>query len=153
MLAAVVYLFKKTKTKHQRLIVVPVAAMALAFYLMNSNFYPQLLTYQGGNELARTTKGKVDPAQVYFWPDIYSTSYNFYSGQLHQYFSDSVYRQRDTVWLMATDADRDSIKAAGYPILEGYAHRDYQVTRLKGSFINPARRPEVVGKLMLLRIK
>ena len=54
---------------------------------------------------------------------------------------------------MATDVDIDSIKAAGYPILGGYAHRDYQITRLKGTFINPARRPDVLGTLMLLRVK
>ena len=153
MLAAVVFLFRKTYTKHQRLIVIPVATMALVFYLLNSNFYPQLLTYQGGNELARDTRGKVDPAQVYFWPDMYSTSYNFYSGQLHQYFTDSVYRQKDTVWIMAGDKNIEAIKAAGYPILGGYAHRDYQVTRLNGKFVNPARRKEVVEKMVLVRIK
>lgn len=153
LLAAVVFLLTKTTTKHQKLIVVPVATMALVFYLLNANFYPQLLTYQGGNELARDTRGQVDPAQVYFWPDMYSTSYNFYSGQLHQYFTDSVYQQKDTVWIMAGDKNIEAIKAAGYPILGGYAHRDYQVTRLNGKFINPARRKEVVEQMVLVRIK
>ena len=153
LLAAVVWLFKKTKTKKERLIVVPVTAMVLTFYLLNANFYPQLLTYQGGNEMARDLKGKVDPATVYFWPGTYSTSYNFYSGQLHQYFTDSVYQQKDTVWILAGDRSIPEIKAAGYPILEGFAHRDYQITRLKGSFINPGTRAEVLEKMVLVRIK
>ena len=153
LLAASFYLIKKTATKQQRLIVIPVTAIALCFYLLNSNFYPQLLTYQGGNELARDTRSKVNPKHVYFWPGTYSTSYNFYSGQLHQYFSDTVYQQKDTVWVMAGDTDILKMKAAGYPILGGYAHRDYQITRLKGTFINPARREEVLGKMVLVRIK
>ena len=153
LLAALVFVLKRTSTKHERLIAVPVVAIILSFYLLNSNFYPQLLTYQGGNELARDTQGKVDPAHVYFWPDTYSTSYNFYSGQLHQYFSDTVYQQKDTVWVLAGDKDIPEIKAAGYPILEGYAHRDYQITRLNGKFINPARRDEVLEKMVLVRIK
>ena len=153
LLAAVFYLIKKTETSQQRLIVIPVTAIALSFYLLNANFYPKLLTYQGGNEMARDLKGKVDPAHVYFWPGTYSTSYNFYSGQLHQYFSDTVYRQKDTVWILAGDKDIPEMKKRGYPILEGFAHRDYQITRLKGTFINPARREEVLEKMVLVRVK
>jgi len=38
--------------KIQRSITVSVAAIALFFFLANTNFYPQLLTYQGGKPLA-----------------------------------------------------------------------------------------------------
>ena len=65
---AVVFYFMKSKVYNtiQKSILVPVATMAFAFFLLNSNFYPQLLTYQGGNELAFATKEKVNPAEVYF---------------------------------------------------------------------------------------
>jgi hypothetical protein len=43
-----------------------VAVMALSFFLLNSNFYPQLLTYQAGRPLALMTKGKVNPGDVFF---------------------------------------------------------------------------------------
>jgi hypothetical protein len=65
----------------------------LVFYLMNANFYPQLLTYQGGNELAFATKEKVDAKQAYFMPGVYSSSYNFYTAELRKEFNDSVMQQ------------------------------------------------------------
>ncbi len=153
LLAAVVFVLYRSRNKVQQMVVISVTSTVLIFYLLNSNFYPQLLTYQGGNELAFATKEKVDPKNVYFWPGVYSTSYNFYAQELHKEFNDSVMQQNQPVWLLADKNNLPEIKAKGYGVLEGFEHRDYQVSRLKGKFINPATRKEVLDTMILVRIK
>ena len=59
-LLSIVFYFIKTQRLDilQKSIGVSVAAITFLFFLLNSNFYPQLLQYQGGNELAKKIKIK-----------------------------------------------------------------------------------------------
>ncbi len=66
------YVLSKSFSNIQKSITVPVTSVALFFFLANTNFYPQLLTYQGGKQLADITKGVVDPKDVYFWKNYFS---------------------------------------------------------------------------------
>ena len=60
LLAFTVFLLSRLLTNIQKVVGASVITSLLVFYLLNANFYPQLLKYQGGNELAFATKGKVD---------------------------------------------------------------------------------------------
>lgn len=152
LLAAVILLFYRARNLVQQLVTLSAAATLLVFYLLNSNFYPQLLTYQGGNQLAFSTKGKVPPQQVYYWPGIYSSSYNYYTAYLHATFHDSLLRRNSPVWVLSDAANVPAIEQQ-YPVLERYEQRDYEITRLKLKFINPSRRKEELNRLVLLRIR
>ena len=68
-LLSVVFYFIKSKSINQlqKAVTLSASLMALVFFLLNSNFYPQLLKYQGGNELAFSTKKIIDPETVYAW--------------------------------------------------------------------------------------
>ena len=80
LLAIVFYFLKNQRLSYvQKAVCVSVTSMALSFFLLNTNFYPQLLKYQGGNELAKKIRGNVDPVNVYFWKNNYSSSFNFYT--------------------------------------------------------------------------
>ena len=92
LLLALVFYFIKSKIYNslQKAVTVSVAAMIFLFFLLNSNFYPQLLTYQGGNMLAAASKQKVKSDDTYFWKETYSSSFNFYTAALRKPFNDSV---------------------------------------------------------------
>jgi lysylphosphatidylglycerol synthetase-like protein (DUF2156 family) len=154
LLLAIVFYFMKSKNYDplQKAVLVSVAAMALSFFLLNSNFYPQLLKYQGGNELAFSTKGKVDPLNVYFWKDNYSSSYNFYTATPRKLFADSVFRNNMPVWLLVDIRNLEDVKRAGYHLGQSYSALDYEITRLDIRFVNPARREKECTKMMLIEL-
>lgn len=136
-----------------KLVMASVLTSALVFYLLNSNFYPQLLKYQAGNELAFSTNHKVDAKKVWFWPGVISSSYVFYTAELRKEYTDSVLQKSSPVWIM-TDAQRlPEIIQKGLPILQTYDHVDYEITRLQLRFVNPASRKKELTKLMLVRVK
>jgi 4-amino-4-deoxy-L-arabinose transferase-like glycosyltransferase len=152
-LAAVIFLLYKAKGNLQRLITISVAASIIAFFLLNANFYPQLLTYQGGNELAFATRNKINSKEVYYWPGMYSSSYNFYTAAQHQDFNGSLLQQPGPVWIMMSGENEQDFKQKGYPVLERVESRDYEITRLKLKFLNPATRNGQLHKMILVRVK
>ncbi len=134
----------------QKLAGASVVTSLLVFFLLNTNFYPQLLSYQGGNELAFATKGKVDPAQVYFMPGVYSSSYNFYTSTLRTEYSDSVLQGAGPVWILT---DKNRLHEITQPILQTYQHADYEITTMQLPFINPATREKELSEMVLARVK
>jgi 4-amino-4-deoxy-L-arabinose transferase-like glycosyltransferase len=143
----------KLKFGHQKLIALSVLTSAFIFFQLNSNFYPQLLTYQGGNELAFKTKAKVDPENVFFWPYIYNPSFQFYSKELKKEFSDSVLNQNHPVWILADRNSLAQLKQKNLPVLQLYSHHDYNIGTMSLKFINPNTRKETLDSLFLVRIK
>ena len=140
LLLAVAFYFVKTQEQNywQKSIGLSVASIAVGFFLLNGNFYPQLLKYQAGNELAKKIKGNVDPANIYFWKDNYSSSFNFYTATERKQFDDSIFlKGRKPIWLLFDERNLAEIKSAGYKIGLTYSAVDYGVSRLNIKFMNP----------------
>jgi 4-amino-4-deoxy-L-arabinose transferase-like glycosyltransferase len=154
LLLAVVFHFIKSKvyTPLQKAVTFSVATMAFVFFLLNSNFYPQLLTYQGGNELAFAARNKINSADIYFWNNNYSSSFNFYTASLRKPFADSVLQPGKKIWLLYDIRFDKEIKSAGYKVVPRYTAIDYEITRLNIKFVNPASREKECTKLVLAEI-
>jgi 4-amino-4-deoxy-L-arabinose transferase-like glycosyltransferase len=148
-----VYVLRMVRSGFQKTIALSVLTSAFIFYQLNSNFYPQLLTYQGGNELAFETKDKVDPKNVFFWPDIYNPSFQFYSKELKKIFSDSVLNQNQPVWVLTDRNSFAQLKQKNLPVLQQYSHHDYNIGTMSLKFINPNTRKETLDTLFLVRVK
>lgn len=136
----------------QKTVCLSVSAIALCFFLLNTNFYPQLLKYQGGNELAAATKGKLDANDVYFWKETYSSSFNFYTRSLRKTFTDSALQTGRKTWLLYDIRSEEEIKQAGYQLGERFITPDFEITRLDIKFINPARRESQLTKMVVAEI-
>src|SRR5688572_22170821 len=143
----------RLKSDLQKLVGASVITSLLVFFLLNANFYPQLLQYQGGNELAFATKKKVDARKVWFWPGIYSSSYNYYTTQLRKEFTDTALQQPAPVWIMTDSRRLEEIKQKGLPIIEQQEAADYEITTMQLPFVNPATREKELSKLLLVRVK
>src|SRR5688572_13779636 len=151
---AVFFYFLKTTllNRLQKAACFSVAAIALCFLVLNTNFYPQLLKYQGGNELAFFVKDKLDPNDVYFWKENYSSSFNFYTSTLRKPFVDSAFTPGKKTWLLYDIRDEEAIKQAGYELGQRYSTPDYEITKLDIKFINPARREQECTQLVIAEI-
>jgi hypothetical protein len=152
LLLSVVFYFLKTEQLNlwQKSLGVSVASMTLFFFLLNTNFYPQLLKYQGGNELAKKIKGNVDPANIYFWKDNYSSSFNFYTATERKQFIDSIFiKGKKPIWLLFDKNDLGDIKQAGYNIGLSYTHPDFEITKLDLKFVNPTTRKNELKEMVI----
>jgi 4-amino-4-deoxy-L-arabinose transferase-like glycosyltransferase len=154
LLLAVVFYFIKSAAydRLQKAVAVSVAAMIFSFFLLNSNFYPQLLKYQGGKELAVAVKGKLNPDDVYFWKNTFSSSFNFYTKTLYKPFADSVLQPGKKVWLIYDIKDEAAIKQAGYQLGQRFSVLDYEVTKLDIKFVNPATREKQCSMMVLAEL-
>ena len=155
LLLAVVFYFLKSRqySGFDKSIYVSVGSMVVTFFLLNANFYPQLLTYQGGNEIAKTIKGKVDPTNVYFWNDNYSSSFNFYTATERKQFDDSLIEKgKEPIWLLFDIRDVSNIRQAGYKIGFNYSARDYEITKLNLKFVNPSKREQNITHMVIAEI-
>lgn len=151
-LATAYYLLAHSKPGKPRVVTFSTLSSALVFYLLNTNFYPHLLTYQGGNRLAFATRGKVEPKDVYYWPGVNSSSYNFYACEPRKVFADSLLAQQDTLWILTDRKHLPAIEQQGLRIQEIISSRDFPTDKLKGRFLNPATRDASLDTLMLVRI-
>ncbi len=151
LLSVVFYFIKNQRLSYlQRAVGCSVATMIVFFFLLNTNFYPQLLKYQGGNQLAKKTKGNVDPADIYFWKNNYSSSFNFYTATERKQFDDSVFRNgKKPIWLLFDIHDMDDIQKAGYKMGMTYTVPDFEVTRLSLGFINPGTRKKELTEMVV----
>jgi 4-amino-4-deoxy-L-arabinose transferase-like glycosyltransferase len=149
----IVYAFQLLKSSFQKMVGLSVLTSVLIFYLLNSNFYPQLLSYQGGNELAFETREKINPKTVFFWPSIYNPSFQFYSKELKKNFSDTILHQNNAVWVLTDRNSFTQLKEKNLPVLQQYSHRDYNIGTMSLKFINPATRKETLDTLFLIRVK
>ena len=152
LLLAVVFYFLKNQqlSNLPKTVCVSVASMVVSFFLLNTNFYPQLLKYQGGNELAKKIKGNVDPVNVYFWKENYSSSFNFYTATERKQFDDSIFQKgKNPIWLLFDKNDSVDIRQSGYKIGLIYSVPDFGITKLNLKFINPVTRKNELHEMML----
>jgi len=152
-LALVFYFIRSGRyNKMQKVVSISVAGMVFSFFLLNANFYPQLLTYQGGNELAFATKGKVNAENAYLMKDTYSSSWNFYTKTIRKEFADSVLRPDRKTWLLYDIRSEEEIKKLGFHLGERFINPDYEITKLDIKFVNPAKRESQCTKMVLAEI-
>lgn len=154
LLAVVFYFLKRPSFSFlQKAVGISVSAMVVSFFLLNGNFYHRLLSYQGGNQMAKKIKGNVDPANVYFWKDNYSSSFNFYTATERKQFDDSIFiKGKKPIWLLFDVRNRDEIRQAGYTIGTAYSVRDFEITKLNMKFVNPATRNKELTEIFVAEI-
>lgn len=149
---AIVFYFLRSRffTNVQKAITVSVASVVLFFFMANTNFYPQLLSYQGGKPLADKTKGIADPKNVYFWNYTFSSSYNFYSASLRQVYNDSLAGKN--FWLIYQQWMRPQVDSQNFVYGRSFSVPDYEITRMKKSFVDPATRDSVLDKMLMIEV-
>ena len=146
------FLLSKMYSNIQKAITVSVSTVALFFFLLNTNFYPQLLTYQGGKPLADMTKGIADPKDVYFWKNTFSSAYSFYSSSNRQVYDDSLKQTGKKFWLIYERSQQAEIDSLGLGSGKTFSVQDYEITRLKKSFIDPATRKETLDEMVMVEV-
>ena len=133
---------------------VSVAGIALVNIVLNGFFYPQLLHYEGGLNLARLSREKqIDPANVYYY-NTYNFVFDFETKHLAPTLSleEIINKSGNTYWLFTNASGLDSLQQCQIPFAETIESNHFHISRLKPAFLNPATRPKTLERLYLLKI-
>jgi hypothetical protein len=91
--------------------------------MLNTNFYPKLLEYQGGSEIAEMAKDKnIDPESIYILEGRWSRSLNFYLQQETPSLSLEEVRIRTDhdkdLWIFGYNKQKQMLEEAGIKFKE-----------------------------------
>lgn len=122
------------------------------FWILNAAFYKSLLTYQGGNVLAKGVGAELNGASVYSLKGCYSSSFNFYTCSLRQEVSVDEARGV-TGYILLDKSQLDSLRASKIEWTKEWSVLDYEITRLSLGFLDPEKRESYCSRLMLVKLK
>ncbi len=158
-LALVVFtkLFIKIKSVND-LVIKGLFASILFWIPFNSNFFPQLLSYQGGQNLAKTANDlNLNNNNVYLFGALdMPYSFDYYTSAVHEFCDLDKIKMllvnKKPVYLFIEEKDLAKLKENkyGYSVLS--KARDYRITVLDLEFINPNTRHQVVTYVYLIKL-
>jgi 4-amino-4-deoxy-L-arabinose transferase-like glycosyltransferase len=159
-IALLAVLIRKFPVKAVKVIYLTVAFAAVFNFFMNYNFFPALLRYQGGNELAfqmKREKSAIKDTEILLL-DVNAHSFDFYRGFNHDVAPDvhtlatQLPSYKDKYFLLTTSMAR-RLPADSFVVKPVVSHIDYNVTTLKLKFLNPKTRATKCDTLMLARLE
>lgn len=154
MLALVGYYCLKKELYYYRIITLAVMAAVLLNGALNLHFYPNLLKYQAGSEIAEQVKQKgIAVGSIYKLSDKYTWSLDFYNKQPVQIMGLDKLSDKKDVWVYADDAELKQLKEAGFQWKEQITADQFRITRLQAKFLNPATRNSKLNQRYLVHIK
>ncbi|MBL7901543.1 MAG: glycosyltransferase family 39 protein [Bacteroidia bacterium] len=125
-------------------------------FLLNTNFYPQLLNYQGGTVASRYVKGKNIRAdncyslnETSFALDV-NTGINWVDGTPERI--EKALKVKDELWLF-TNHDGFMFAKDNYIISDYKRIEHFHVTAMTLPFLNPSTRKEVLEERYILQLK
>ncbi len=151
-------LIKKFQNKATKTILVTVALSLVFNFFLNYNFFPNLLKYQAGNELAMFMKEKniSIPDDDIVVVESGAHSFEFYRQHNHRIAETHIFLEeypamKDKYFLISNKI-KNHLVTQGYKIQPVLQHLDYNVTTVQLKFLNPATRIKNCDTLMLAKI-
>jgi 4-amino-4-deoxy-L-arabinose transferase-like glycosyltransferase len=135
------------------------AVVSLFFnFLLYYNFFPQLLTYQGGNEMAKQIKEKniqIPDEHIQLLEDN-AHSFDFYRGYIHPTVTIEKLQKDSAItkdnYFLLNKRQRDELQKLGFRIQPVVIQKDYNVAKVSLKFLNPDTRVKRLDTLTLAKI-
>jgi len=152
-------LLNRSLKKGIKIIYISAVASLLFNFLLNYNFFPQLLKYQGGNEMAKKMKKNdlVIPDQQIMLIENNAHSFDFYRGYCHA-VAPSIeelknnYQQIKQNYFLVNRDNKNKLQAEGFRVETVISQKDYNVAKVSLKFLNPSTREKKMDTLMLVKI-
>jgi len=157
-IAGLGYLLVSLKDSWLRLVLSTAAIGAMVNLVMQANFYPQILNYQGGSTLAKEVKDRPIPHERIFFFGMHSFSFDFKSAYLHPIINlGEVYdlvNDNDSIYLYVNNDGIEHLEGLESLSVEVVLSKPaFHVSRLKFNFINPETRESVLDPHYLIRVQ
>ena len=155
LIAGFYFIFTTTTNKVRKIVVVSVYFMVFINFCLNTQFYPNLLKYQAGNNVAKIISSEnINPDDVFILNGKPSWSLNFYTKRFTPVINieDINKTLKNGQWLFLYDDQLNTLKNHQISFSNQYEINHYRITRLKGSFLNPNTRDNVLEKAYLVQV-
>lgn len=159
LLFLLVLLFSRAEVPGRRVLAISAAGAIVINFFMNFNFFPTLMTYQGGNEMVREMKerGISIPHEDIVLIEHGSHSFDFYTGYNHRVVEmtelDSLYPGISDKYFLITSPMKRALESRGYQVQPRLVKLDYRVSMPRHRFLNEKTRLSVCDSLILGKIR
>jgi 4-amino-4-deoxy-L-arabinose transferase-like glycosyltransferase len=148
------YIIKRDHTVAS-VVIISVLTAAFVNVLLNGSFYPEILRYQGGSNLAAEAKElPLQKADTYIY-NVKCFAFDFYTASLStQILLDDIKNKagKKNMYILTNGQGLDSLRNAAIPVTIAAQSDQYHVTTLTLKFINPATRKNALDKFYLLQV-
>ncbi|WP_127139275.1 ArnT family glycosyltransferase [Flagellimonas oceanensis] len=152
-LALVSYIILQKEAPYTKIVTVAILSSVLLNGLMNAHFYPKLLDYQGGSNMAEKVQEKNIPVDhIYKVSERYSWSLDFYNKKPVQIVTMPEIAKKKDVWVYATEEELNRLKKNGIAWDEQITVDQFRITRLQIKFLNPNTREDKLNKMHLVHL-
>jgi 4-amino-4-deoxy-L-arabinose transferase-like glycosyltransferase len=152
--AVVAYFIVKKEAPYIRIITISVLSSVLLNGVLNLHFYPELLNYQGGSNMADIVKNQEIPVdRIYKLSERHTWALDFYNQHPVKISTTNEIRTLEDFWIYAEEAELAMLTKSGFVWDTEYEVDQFRITRLQGKFLNPTTRPSVLNKMYLLHFK
>jgi len=158
-IALLFLLFRKSGQPAYKVVYLTVCVAILFNLFMNYNFFPNLLKYQGGNEMAFQMRKGNSPIKDndIILLDVNAHSFDFYRNYNHDIVDLSQLGKKlpslqDKYFLLTSKLARESLTDS-FNVIPIVSQVDYNVTTMKLKFLNPKTRSTKLDTLMLAKIE
>ena len=149
----IVYYCLKREDYYFRIITLGALGSILLNGVLNTQFYPSLLEYQGGSEMAKTIqKNNISTDNIYKISQNHTWALDFYNKKPVKTASINELEGKKDIWVYANDKELAALKASGFDWNKQLTEKQFRITRLQGRFLNPDTRKKVVNKMHLVHI-
>lgn len=135
------------------------AFFSLAFnFFLNYNFFPNLLKYQGGNEMVKLMRERSVsiPDTEIVVVESGAHSFDFYRNHNHRIAEPHIFLEEYPAmkgkYFLISNEIKDFLTVRGYEVKPVISHLDYNVTTVQLKFLNPVTRLKNCDTLMLAKI-
>jgi len=152
-LALVTYFIIKKETAYTKIVTVAIFSSLLLNGLMNAQFYPKLLEYQGGSAMAEKVMAENIPVdEIYKISERHTWALDFYNQNPVNIVLVSELKKMKDVWVYATDKELEQLKKKGIAWDNQITVDQFRITRLQIKFLNPNTRKEKLNKMHLVHL-
>lgn len=149
--AVVAYFIVKKEAPYLRIITISVLASVLLNGVLNLHFYPELLKYQGGSNMAEIVEEKDIPVdRIHKISTRHTWALDFYNQNPVNISSLEEINQLQDIWIYANESELTRLAEEGINWDMEFEVDQFRITRLQGKFLNPATRPGILNKMYLL---
>jgi hypothetical protein len=142
-----------------KIVLLGTATSIVLNFFMNYNFFPQVMKYQGGNELVKKIEKEkmVIADSSIICLEQHAHTFDFYRKYNHTIVDanklDSIYPlAKDKYYLVTLHHTRHFLDSTHYTMQPVIWTKDYNVARLTLRFLNPKTRDSRMDTLMLARL-
>ena len=120
-------------------------------FVLNTHFYPTLLTYQAGSVAGRYLVELEEKPDVYTFRNV-SHGIDYYSGGVAPSRGIDFFRSNSGVWVYTSEAGKKALDEVGLKYSMVKTFQSFRVTGLTMTFLVPSTRDEALDEMYLLEI-